>query len=200
MTAAILPTNPLLAPGIYPPANGLHANHAGDDDKLYEVVDGNIVEVPHMGAFEADLASVLQTYLNHFAIQKHVGRVEAEMLFTLDATKGLERRPDVAFVSYGRWPRKKRIPPGDAWDVIPNLAVEVVSATNTAAEILAKVDEYFRAGCERVWVIYPALEQVYVYQSLTQVRVLTRNDSLDGEAFLPGFQLPIACLFEADED
>lgn len=200
MTATILPTVPLLSNGIHPTANGLPANQAVNDEFLYEVVDGNIVEVPRMGAFEADLASILQTNLNHFAIQNKMGRAEAEVLFHLDTTRKLKRRPDVAFVSYGRWPRKKRIPPGDAWDVIPNLAVEVVSPTNTAAEILAKVNEYFRAGCERVWVIYPSLEQVYVYQSLTQVRVLTRNDSLDGEEFLPGFQLPIASLFEADED
>ncbi len=199
MIASIPPSTLLPADRTFADANGQNAKRA-DSDELYEVVNGQIVEVAHMGAFEVRVASILQTYLNLFSIQNRMGRADAEMLFTLDAASGLKRRPDVAFVSYGRWPRKKRIPPGDAWDVIPNLAVEVVSPTNTATEILTKVDEYFRAGCERVWVVYPSLEQIYVYQSLTQVRVLTRKDSLEGEEFLPGFTLPIANLFEADED
>jgi hypothetical protein len=70
------------------------------------------------------------------------------------------------------------------------------SALPTAEEVLAKIRQYFQAGCLRVWVVYPVEEQIYVYQSPTQIRVLTRKDDLEGEDFLPGFRLPLGDLFE----
>jgi Uma2 family endonuclease len=165
-------------------------------DVLYEVVNGQHVELPPMGAFESSLASELHAFVHQCAKSKGLGRAVMEVLFLLSASAGLRRRPDVAFVSYERWPRRRRVPRQEAWDVVPELAVEVVSATNTAEEILAKVREYFQAGSKRVWVVYPAEEQVYVYQSPTQNRILARGDDLDGEDILPGFRLPLAELFE----
>jgi Uma2 family endonuclease len=171
---------------------------AADDDVLYEVVNGQRVELPPMGAYEVDLASILLQFLGPFARAQNLGRVVVEMLFLIDATARLQRRPDVAFVSYQRWPRGRRVPHANAWDVVPDLAVEVVSPTNTAYEVVEKVQDYFRTGVQRVWVVYPNVEQVYLYDSPTQVRVLMRTDELDGEALLPGFRLPVATLFEAE--
>jgi Uma2 family endonuclease len=165
-----------------------------DGDTLSAVVTGQRVELPPMGAFETNLASELLAQLGSFARRNRLGRAVAEMLFLL-AVVGTKRRPDVAFVSYGRWPRERRVPRAETWDVVPELAVEVVSLTNTAEEILAKIREYFRAGVQRVWVVYPAEELVYVYQSPTENRILSRKDELDGEEILPGFHLPVAELF-----
>jgi Uma2 family endonuclease len=168
-----------------------------DDDVLYEVVAGQRVELPPMSAFETVLATVLSAHLCDFAMAKGLGRVATETLFLLRALgEKEERRPDVAFVSYRRWPRNRRVPRTKAWDVAPDLAVEVVSPTNTANQVLTKIREYFQGGVERVWVIYPELEEVYVYSSPTQPRVLSRADDLDGDTVLPGFRLPIATLFE----
>jgi Uma2 family endonuclease len=75
------------------------------------------------------------------------------------------------------------------------LAVEVVSPYDLASEQMDKVVEYFRAGVQLVWVVYPEQGLVYVHESLTQVRGLTRTDSLDGGTVLPGFTLPLATLF-----
>jgi Uma2 family endonuclease len=174
----------------------------GDSEALYEVVDGQRVELPPMGARETHLGSNLLVLLGSFGKAQRLGRTEGEMLFLLDAEAGLERRPDVAFVSYERWPRHRPVPTTAAWQVVPNLTVEVVSPTNTAAEVLRKVREYFRAGVQRVWVVYPDEEQVYVYSSPTSIRVLERSGELDGEEVLPGFRLPLSELFEhagADE-
>jgi Uma2 family endonuclease len=165
-------------------------------DSLYEVVHGQCVELPPMGVYETNLASEIVVLLGTYGKTTGLGRAVCEMLFILNAGLGLKRRPDVAFVSYERWPRNRRVPRAEAWDVVPDLAVEVVSPSNTAEEILAKIREYFQAGCLRVWVVYSVEEQVYVYQSPTQPRVLTRKDDLEGEDFLPGFRLPLADLFE----
>lgn len=167
-------------------------------DALYEVVDGQRVELPPMGVFEADLASQILLPLGMYAKTKGLGRAVCEVLFLLSAAVGLQRRPDVAFVSYQRWPRNRRVPGAEAWDVVPDLAVEVVSRSNSALEILAKIREYFQGGCLRIWLVYPLEEQVYVYESPTQVRILSRQDALEGDDFLPGFRLPLAELFEEE--
>jgi hypothetical protein len=112
-------------------------------------------------------------------------------------SSGLQRRPNVAFVSFEPWAKDRPIPDEDAWDVIPNLAVEVVSRTNEFDEVLEKVSEYFAAGVERVWVVIPSRRQVYVYRSETDLRVLTRSEHLDGESVLPGFRCSVAEVLEA---
>jgi Uma2 family endonuclease len=170
------------------------------DEPLYEVVGGQIKEVPPMGAHENTMATDLAYFLLAHVKPNKLGRVAVETLFVLDKEKNLKRRPDVAFVSYARWPRSRRVPRTDAWDVVPELAVEIVSTSNSADEIVDKISEYFKAGCQRVWVIYPTQEQIYVYRSPTQNTILAMSDELDGESILPGFRLPLACLFERDEE
>ena len=83
----------------------------------------------------------------------------------------------------------------NAWEVAPDLAVEVVSPTDRAEDVMEKVTEYFQAGVELVWIIYPRLQLVYVYESLVKVRGLNAADTLDGGNVLPGFHIPVATLF-----
>lgn len=170
------------------------------EEPLYEVVAGKRVELPPMSAFQTNIASLLSQYLGLFARTHHLGRVVGEMLFLIDPEKDLQRRPDVAYVSFQRWPRQQRVPRESAWAVVPELAVEIVSKTNTAQEIVGKIGEYFQAGVQRVWVVYPSQELVYVYDSPIQVHILTRNDELDGEQLLPGFRLPVKTWFEEEAD
>ncbi len=170
-------------------------------DTLYEVVNGEYVELPPMGVYEVWVASVLGYALNSFVQPRRLGYVVGEMLFSLDPAKRLERRPDVAFVSYQRWPRHRPVPEANAWAVVPDLAVEVVSPTNTAVEIQTKMHEYFRAGVVLVWVIYPKQKEIYVYESPARVHIVTGADELEDESVLPGFRLKIGDLFEeASED
>jgi Uma2 family endonuclease len=82
------------------------------------------------------------------------------------------------------------------WEVVPNLAVEVVSRSDSVDSIIDKVAEYFHAGVELVWVMFPSQEQVYVYDSHTRVHILTRTDELSGDPILPHFRLPLMELFE----
>lgn len=167
------------------------------DESLYEVVNGQRVELPPMGSRESVLASTLVIRLGAHAVAQRLGRVVGEVLFQLDTEGDLRRRPDLAFVSYERWPRDRPIPGGEeAWDVVPDLAVEVVSPTNTASSIIAKVRDYFAAGVRRVWVIYPDEPLIYVYESPRRPRVVGPEESLDGDDVLPGFRVGVAELFE----
>ncbi len=84
--------------------------------------------------------------------------------------------------------------------MVPDLAVEVVSDSNKANEIIVKVNDYFRTGSQLVWVIYPVVRQVYVYRSATEVRILSEQDELDGGEVIADFRLPLRTLFEDEPD
>ena len=170
------------------------------DDALYEVVQGRRVECARMAAYPGEVASILLEYLAPFARKNKLGKVVAEVLFLLDAEDELQRRPDVAFVSSARWPVRRRAPDDAAWDVVPDLAVEVVSPTDRAEDLLGKIREYFRCGVRLAWVIYPREQVIHVFESFTTIRALTRDDELDGGAVVPGFKLPLAELFAGEEE
>ena len=148
-----------------------------------------------MGAFEAEVAGFLFLHLGNHARTHRLGKAQVEMLFLIDSTNTLKRRPDVSFISSARWPIQTPAPQTSAWDIVPDLAVEVVSPSNTAEAVLEKLEEYFQAGAQLVWVAYPRRRKVYVYESPTSIRILQVGDDLDGGAVVPGFRLSLAELF-----
>ncbi|HZZ79214.1 MAG TPA: Uma2 family endonuclease [Gemmataceae bacterium] len=165
------------------------------DDELYEVIDGKRVRTPAMAAFATWIACELYRHLGNFA-NADLGRAVTEMLFHLPAPIDRDRRPDVAFVSYQRWAKNRPIPrQGRGWDVIPNIAAEVVSPTDIEEELDDKIAEYFRAGVQLVWVVYPNQSKILAYSSPTQIKVVLRDDDLDAGELLPGFRLRLAELF-----
>src|SRR5258708_1909613 len=97
------------------------------DDELYEIIDGQHVLTPPMTVFAVWTAFRLGRFLGNFA-DENQGRTIMEALFHLPAPINRARRPDVAFVSYARWAKDRPMPAtDDAWNVVPNLATEVVS-------------------------------------------------------------------------
>ena len=166
------------------------------DDEFYEIIDGQRVGKAPMGVFSVWIASQLHEHLAFFARTHNLGRAITEALFHLPAPINRDRRPDVAFVSYERWAKDRPLPATEnAWDVVPNLAVEVVSPTDAASALQEKIEEYFRAGVQAVWVVHPPQQKIYVHRSPTQIAGLTFNDVLEGGTVLPGFRLTLAELF-----
>jgi Uma2 family endonuclease len=168
-----------------------------DSDRLYETVNGTQVE-KKVGAPEVLLANEIHRVLAPFA-RPDLGWSFVELAFELPVV-GNERKPDVAFLSYGRWPRDRRFPRANALPVAPDIAVEVVSPYELTWATLTKVEEYFRAGVAQVWMFLPHIGRVYVYTSPTAIRILSRDDELTGEPVLPGFRLPLADLFPPPDE
>lgn len=169
----------------------------GRDDELYEVVDGQRIEIPPMSAYAATIASRVARKLGIF-VDERVGEVVNEVLFRLPLEEDLarNRRPDAAFVSYERWPSDRPRPTRDnAWDVVPDLAIEVTSPNDLAYVQQQKISEYFRAGVRLVWVVYPEQRIIHVYDAPDRIHVVTEAGILDGGIVLPGFQLPLDRLF-----
>jgi Uma2 family endonuclease len=166
------------------------------DERLYEVVDGEIVELPPRGVYQSWIASKLYFFLQRYLEEQKLGKAGVELLFDFSKTIGKKRRPDLSYVSYDRWPRGVDPPDEEAWEVVPNLAVEVISPTNTVYELQGKISEYFQVGVERVWVVFPAQRQVSVYDSPNSIRIFTANEVLVDEGLFPGFRFALGDLFE----
>lgn len=77
----------------------------------------------------------------------------------------------------------------------PDLAVEVVSPSDTSQDVQAKVSEYLSAGTRLVWVIYPKTRNVVEYRPGGTARVLSEEDFLDGGDVVPGFRCRVGDLF-----
>lgn len=179
-----------------PAAEVVGAPPSYHDDERYEIVDGRRVELPPMSFYAAWIASQLSAFLFFWNHTKGAGHIVTEAPFRLPLLKERQRQPDVAFVSYQRWPKLRPLPRTDrAWSLAPDLVVEVVSPTDKAEELQEKLTEYFQAGVRLVWVIYPQLSQVFAYESLRKVRGFLREDELDGGDVLPDFRLPLGNLF-----
>jgi Uma2 family endonuclease len=169
------------------------------DDRLYEVVGGQVVEKTK-GVYQTGIASLLVEILGPFARAHRLGQCFCEMLFRIDIAQDVQRRPDVAFVSHARWPYNRRVPNVPVWDMVPDLAIEVVGPSDMMSAVLRKVHDYFKAEASRVWVVYPEQAEVYIYSTPQQVQVVGVGQELDGGDLLPGFRLPVAVLFEDEPE
>jgi Uma2 family endonuclease len=166
------------------------------EKRLYELVDGVLVEKV-MGFFEARLAMMLGYFLETFLGQDDHGfTVGADGFLRISA--GLVRIPDVSFIRWERVPNHQ-VPRTPIPDLVPNLAVEVLSTSNTRAEMDRKLREYFRAGVELVWYIDPPTRSAQVWTSPDESVEIEQDGALDGGTVLPGFRLPIRELFARAE-
>ena len=169
---------------------------AGNKGLMCELVDGVLVEKA-MGYSESTLAVFLIEMLNAFVRTRNLGLVSGPD-GTIRLFPGLVRIPDVAFASWDRLPGGRR-PDAPIPDVSPDLAVEVLSRSNTDAEMARKRHDYFTAGVRLVWLADPDSRTVDVYTSEHQFTRLTEADVLDGGAVLPGFRLSLSdCFAELD--
>lgn len=165
-------------------------------DALFEIIDGQHVELPPMSIMSSRVASLLMRHLGSYLSANPTGEALMETLFRLPLPVDRNRRPDVAFVSDQRISQAPSQPGTDnAWDVVPELMVEVVSPHDLAEDIMERLGEYFSAGAKLVWVIYPTQRLVYVYDDLKQIRILAESEELDGGAVLPNFRITVKQMF-----
>jgi Uma2 family endonuclease len=163
------------------------------ENRLCELVEGVLIE-KDTASFESYLAVVIGHFLMSFLDEHDLGiALGADGMLRL--APGLVRIPDFSFISWRQLP--DRIFPDDAIaNLYPDLAVEVISAGNTPGEMRRKLRDYFTAGTQIVWLIYPKTKSAEVYTGPRKRQKLAETDSLDGGKVLPGFELPLEKLFE----
>ena len=160
--------------------------------RFCELIDGILVE-KDVSYRASRIAAALIGLIQPFVKAKNLGLVTGEQGF-MRLTGGRVRGPDVAFVAWDRLP-DGREPREPVPDLAPTLAIEVISPGNTKREMDDKLADYFRAGVELVWYVYPDRKQVEVFSDPESKTVLGQGDVLDGGAVLPGFSLLLAELF-----
>lgn len=164
----------------------------GKDKSLCELIDGVLVEKA-IGAYESWLAGEILAILREFALKYDLGVVfgEAGML---QLFPGQVRIPDTCFISWSQLPG--RMLPREAVPALhPDLAVEVLSQSNTRAEMQRKLNDYFQAGTRLVWYLDPERREMTVLRSPVEMSVVAFEGVLDGGDVLPGLQLPVAQIF-----
>ena len=162
---------------------------------LCELVAGTLVEKP-TGIEESEIAVLIGAALGNFVYPRKLGMLLAPDGM-LRLMPGLVRTPDVSFISRESYHGGKK-PVGPIAPTAPDLAVEILSKSNSKTEMNRKLREYFDAGTWLVWYVDPRKKTVRVHTSPSEAVTLEMTDHLDGGAVLPGFTLAVRDLFERE--
>ena len=161
-------------------------------DNEYELIDGEMIEMPPPGFVHGEFAVRLSYYIHAFAKARGLGRTTVESGFRSAFDSRLVLRPDVSFTRHDRAPK-----PGDRGlsAVMPDLAVEIASPSDTLSAMREKAGLYLRNGTRLVWLVFPDDERVEVHSSSGECQSLGINETLTGGDVLPGFRLELGRLF-----
>ena len=159
-----------------------------------ELVRGEVRDIMPPGGRHGEVALALGTLLRIWSKQGAGGYVAVESGYVLGGNPDTLRAPDVSYV------RAERVPPGGSpdtfWTIPPDLAVEVVSSSETANEVQAKVQDFLLAGTPLIWIVYPPIGTVIVYTADGSGRTYKGDDVLENQDVLPGFSCKVSDLFE----
>ena len=165
-----------------------------DDGRDHELIEGVLVEVSPAGYDSSGIAIAISSPLSLFARTHGLGRVTgADGGYWFEQDPDTVRAPDVAFV------RTERLPPRHErtgfLQLIPDLAVEVVSPSDRQRDIDEKVAYYLEHGVPLVWVAYPRTSTVDAHRRDQPAVTYREGDVLTAGDLLPGFRLPVAEIF-----
>ncbi len=156
--------------------------------KHYEVSQGELIIVGNAKPLHELVKSEFGTLLSVFAYQDSMVRVFIETQF--DLSENTARIPDIAVV------RKERLAGACGADMFafsPDIAIEILSPSETPTNAEKKVDEYLAAGSSEVWQVFAELRKLHV-RTLGGTREL-KGDDLLTTPVLPGFQIPLSAIF-----
>jgi Uma2 family endonuclease len=165
-----------------------------DDGFRYELVKGELNKMAPAGKTHGVLAMKIGWRLAQYVEAHELGHVcAAETGFRLSGNPDTVRAPDVAFINQQRIEEI-----GDVegyWPGAPDLAIDVVSPSDTYTQVQDKVLTWLDAGTRMVIVLNSRQQTAAVYRSRTDIAMLTKNDTLDGKDVVPGWTLAIEDLF-----
>jgi Uma2 family endonuclease len=117
----------------------------------------------------------------------------AETGFRIARDPDTVRAPDVSLLRAERWAALERLPA--FIDGPPDLAVEIISPSDSAEEVHEETLSWLEAGVQLLWVVHPRGRTVTVYAPDRTARVLGNNDTLHGGDVVRGFRMSIQSIF-----
>ena len=166
-------------------------------DCRVELVEGEIVTMPPPQALHGVVLIRLAARMFMFVEAQGLGYVtagDAGFLLERDEIHGnTVRGLDVAFIRGDKLPGPF---PTGLIDIAPDLAIEIMSPSNTVSDTKLKIEQLLRAGCPEVWIVHPDLRRVDVH-SAAGIRSFREGDSLSAPVILPGFEIAVSDIFPA---
>jgi Uma2 family endonuclease len=161
----------------------------------YELVQGQLLTMCPSASYPGVVAGNVQGELRQFVRQHKAGVCgTADSGFLLFSNPDTVRAPDAWFV------RRERVPggriPRTFWPGPPDIAVEVLSPTDRFSAVMAKSDDYLRAGTSLLWVIDPEGRTAAIFRPGRAPQLIGEDGVLDGEDVLPGFRLVLRDVLE----
>jgi Uma2 family endonuclease len=165
-----------------------------DDGNHYDLIRGELICMSPTGEHHGEIVATIAAHLWLHARASGTGKVlGAETGFVLARNPDVLLGPDASFVRFDRLdPARDR---AGFLQLAPDLAVEVISPSDRAGHISAKVMEYLDAGVRILWLVDPRRQIVTVYTPDRTARIFGVEEVLDGGDVLPGFSLTIAEIF-----
>lgn len=163
-----------------------------DIDAPVELVRGEVIEMPRPNSWHGVVCANVAYQLNRWADETGSCCVLSNDPGVItERNPDTVRGPDVCYIRSERLPRGM---PEGFLPFSPDLVVEVLSPSERWQDVIAKIDEYFTAGTQEVWVVDPALRQLQQHRTVPPP-VVSRNDDLVTSPLLPGFSVPVSALF-----
>ena len=167
-----------------------------NENKYYYLIDGELFWDMPPGGEHGDLAAELIYRLRSFTEGQDFGKFTVETGYHPPGKRHTVLAPDVAFISKARAPQpfpKKFVP------LMPDLAVEILSPTDSLQAVRRKAATYLANGASLVWIVLPAEQGVDVCRASEgaglNIQFVGRDGSLSGEDVLPGYELELKLLF-----
>ncbi len=171
--------------------------HPSPEGVKTELVRGELRVSPSAGIPHGFAATKLVVLLWAYVAPRRLGHVLADGIgYELLQLPRTVRVPDASFV------RAERLPPRGPslgtrlFNFAPDLAVEVLSPSETALQLQEKLDDYVRGGSTLIWVVDPVLRTVRIVSTVWPDTLLHEGDTLTGGHVLPGFSCIVSEIFE----
>ncbi|MEM7330462.1 MAG: Uma2 family endonuclease [Chloroflexota bacterium] len=159
-----------------------------------ELVRGEFKPMSPASFHHGTIAHKISLLLGMHILQEKSGVMcAAETGFLIAKNPDTVRAPDAAFVTNEKF--EKFASEKGFFDGAPDLAVEVISPSETAVEIETKIIEYLEAGTQLVWILYPQTQTITIHQAPNIVKKLANQDMLIGDPLFPNFSVPVDEIF-----
>jgi Uma2 family endonuclease len=165
-------------------------NYPFAEDKRYELDEGELIEMTRPAYRHNRILGILFVALSNYFRQSPIGEaLISENLYALSPST--RRSPDVAVILGNR---HEELKDAKVISIIPDIAAEVLSPSETPRMINRKLKQYFAARVKEVWLIHPEVREVVIWAGPALPEALAEGDVLTSR-LLPAFELPLSELF-----
>lgn len=171
-----------------------------ENKRLY-LIDGELIVMSPVKRVHSRLAVRIGMFLGMFLEELDLGEAHTEIGCYPQGDRRTLLAPDIAFFSHARLSQQ---PDDEFLSVMPDLAVEIASPSDSLAQLRRKAAIYLDNGASLVWIVLPAEKGVDVCRSAAGARLdiefVGQDGKLSGENVLPGFELALTKLFPVSEE